>query len=323
MVENINLAIAFTAGIVSFFSPCILPLVPSYLSYMGGISYKELVENKRKKGLFFNSLFFVLGFSLIFVILGITFSGFGSFFSGASRWINIIAGSIVIIMGLNFIFNFIKILNMEKRFQFKKRPGGMIGSVLLGMAFAAGWTPCIGPILSSIIFLAGSSGNVVWGAILLAVYSLGLGLPFILGGLFFSAFQKQMTRIKTKLDKIRIFSGIFLIFIGVLILSGSLTDINIFFSKTAYMLQEWQSVNPQIAVMISGFLFLSLTLLTGIFYCLRLRKYKAMENTTFLTLIAPFRLFLVLFLALLTILSFTGTFNLFTTLSSWFSFQGL
>ena len=135
--------------------------------------------------------------------------------------INMAAGSIVIILGLNYMFNFIKILNIEKKLQLRKRRSGAVGPLLLGMAFAAGWTPCIGPILASILFLAGTSGQGLEGAALLAIYSAGLGIPFILAGLFFSSYQNRIKKLSRHLYKIKIASGVLLVAIGVLFKAGA------------------------------------------------------------------------------------------------------
>jgi len=185
MNADITLFIALAAGLASFLSPCVFPVIPSYLSYIGGLTLNELESSRKARVMLtVNSLLFVLGFTAVFTLLGVFFSGVGMALSGISRTVNIAAGTVVIILGLNFMFDFWKLLNMERRFHFSKRPAGAAGSLLLGMAFGAGWTPCIGPILASILFLAGSSEEVGKGALLLLVYSFGLGLPFILAGVF-------------------------------------------------------------------------------------------------------------------------------------------
>ena len=158
---NINIFLAFAAGLISFLSPCIFPVIPSYLSYISGLSISNMTSHKGNKwNLLMNSILFVFGFTIIFILMGIFFSSVGIALSGITKYINMAAGVIVMFLGFNFIFNFWKILNLEKKIHFKHRPAGKPGSVLLGMAFGAGWTPCIGPILASILFVAGSSGSV-------------------------------------------------------------------------------------------------------------------------------------------------------------------
>jgi cytochrome c-type biogenesis protein len=246
MTQDLNLLLAFLAGLLSFLSPCVLPLIPSYLSLIGGAAF----EGHRRDGrsgrfpIFLRTLLFVAGFSVVFIVLGILFSGAGGFLTGASRVVNLVAGILVILLGLNFIFNFWKFLNFEKKVHLASAPRGLVGSLALGMAFGAGWTPCVGPILASILFLAGSGGQVLQGAALLGVYSLGLGLPFLLAGLFFSQFLRQRDRLKAHFRALRIASGSFLVFIGLLILSGRLQRFNVALYRLAAGLSSWQEASP-------------------------------------------------------------------------------
>jgi cytochrome c-type biogenesis protein len=264
MTQNLNLLLAFLAGLLSFLSPCVLPLIPSYLSLIGGAAFEEHRRDGRsgRWPVFLRTLLFVAGFSVVFIVLGVLFSGAGGFFSGASRVVNLVAGSLVILLGLNFVFNFWKFLSFEKKVHLASAPRGLVGSLALGMAFGAGWTPCVGPILASILFLAGSGGGVLQGTALLGVYSLGLGLPFLLAGLFFSQFMRQKERFKAHFRALRIASGSFLVFIGLLILSGRLQRLNIFLYRLAAGLVAWQEASPtQVRL-----LFASLLALPGLLF---------------------------------------------------------
>lgn len=193
-------------------SPCILPIIPSFLSFLGGVSYGQLGEQGViRRAVFLKTLFFVLGFSLVFVALGALFSSAALALGGAQILIYRVAGAVMVFFGLNFIFDFWKALNIERRFHLHKRPQGALGAVLLGVAFGAGWMPCVGPILASILFLAGTSGKVASGVALLALYSFGLGIPFLLAGAFFSSFSRQMQRVRLYLAAIKVASGAFLV----------------------------------------------------------------------------------------------------------------
>jgi cytochrome c-type biogenesis protein len=315
MSTNINVAIAFAAGILSFLSPCVLPLIPSYLSLIGGVSVQQLGERRRSR-VFLRTLLFVLGFSVVFIALGVLFSGTGGFFSGATQIVNVVAGTLVIVLGLNFIFNFWKFLNFEKRMHMRSSPTGWLGALLLGMAFGAGWTPCVGPILASILFLAGSSARILQGTLLLAVYSLGLGLPFILAGLFFAQFLGARERMKRHFDTLRIVSGAFLVFIGLLIALGRLQRFNIFLFRLAGWLNSWNAAHPWQVRLGFTLLFFVPALLLGVSYLKRARAERR------LPLLPGRAVFLLLFLALAVgtaagVLDLTGFFTF------WFTYQGI
>ncbi len=324
MTANLHLSLAFLAGLLSFLSPCILPLIPSYLSFIGGISLLELQRNRTMRlSIFLQTLFFVLGFSVVFITLGVLFSSTGGILSNAVQLVNIIAGAVVILLGFNFIFDFWKIFNREKRVHINRKPGGFLGSILLGMAFGGGWTPCVGPILASILILAGSSGKMLSGIFLLIAYSAGLGLPFLLAGLFFSQFARQMEKIKPHLNRIRIASGIFLIMIGILILLGRLQRLNIFLFSSAYTLQAWQESSPLLSRLVLSTLFLIPFFLLLFAYIRRANKVRRQEKLSLKKLIRPGRIIFLTILLLLGILTLSGTVNLVDLLSYWFTFQGI
>jgi len=237
MTEYPSILLTFIAGLLSFFSPCILPLLPSFLSILGsagGISKTGVVSlyeenektSKRRFVLFTTTVFFILGFSIIFIILSIIVSTTFLLMGGISKYINIIAGIIVIILGLNFLFDFLTFLNYEKRFSVNKKPKGLIGAFLAGMAFGAGWTPCISPILTSVLFLAGQSGRTITAVFYLALFSLGLGLPFLLSALFFDRYLVPAKWFKNKLPIIKKISAFMLIIIGILISTGYFSVFN-------------------------------------------------------------------------------------------------
>jgi cytochrome c-type biogenesis protein len=314
MPTNINIAFAFAAGILSFLSPCVLPLIPSYLSLIGGVSVHELKEGYRSR-ILRRTVLFVLGFSVIFIALGVLFSGTGGFLSGATQIVNIAAGSLVIVLGLNFIFNFWKFLNFEKRLHISS-PTGWVGALLLGMAFGAGWTPCVGPILASILFLAGSSGQVLQGTLLLAVYSLGLGLPFVLAGVFFSQFLRQKEHLKRHFEALRAASGAFLVFIGLLIVLGRLQRFNIFLFRLAGRLEDWSAASPWQVRLAFSILFLLPVVLLGISYLRRAR------NAERFPLLPGRAVFFLLFLAL-AVVTFAGVLDPTVFFSFWFTYQGI
>ncbi len=219
--SHVSLLIAFMAGIFSFISPCVLPLIPSYLTYITGISFDELVDNRSqsvRRRTLFHSLFFILGFTLVFVALGASATYVGAFFQENQVLIRRVGGVIVILLGIHITGVVkLKLLEHEKRFEFNDKPIGYLGSVLVGIAFAAGWTPCIGPILASILLYASTSDNVGGGIILLVAYSLGLGVPFLLSALAFNSFLTYFSKFSRYLRIVSIVSGIFLIIIGFLL----------------------------------------------------------------------------------------------------------
>jgi cytochrome c-type biogenesis protein len=216
MTENISIFIAFGAGVLSFLSPCVLPLIPSYLCIIGASPSSA----EYRPRLIARTISFISGFSVIFIILSIIFSSTFIFISNIFRYINLVSGIIVIILGLNIIFDFLSLLNYEKRFHLKNKPKGIIGAFLAGGAFGAGWTPCVGPVLAGILFLATNSGSVWRSVIYLIFYSAGLGLPFLLASFFFNKFVKVSAKLRTHIPLIRRISGVLLIVIGVLIIRG-------------------------------------------------------------------------------------------------------
>jgi cytochrome c-type biogenesis protein len=229
--EGLSLTVllfSLSMGLASFVSPCILPLVPSYVSYITGINYDELVSpESRKKNMkvaLFHSLIFVAGFSVVFVLLGATAFILGSFLWQHLDILRIAGGVFVVIMGI-FVMDVVNIpfLQQEAKLHIKTRPAGYAGTFVIGMVFAAGWTPCTGPFLGSVLALATEANTVGRGMALLTFYSLGLGIPFILSAIAISAFLSSFGRLKKHLKTIKIISGMILIAMGVLLIMDKLT----------------------------------------------------------------------------------------------------
>jgi len=219
---------AFAAGVVSFLSPCVLPLVPGYVSLMSGLSLEELArevkpgETLRHAG--WESLCFVLGFSLVFTALGATASAAGEFLTRHLPLLSKLAGAVIMLFGLHLTGAItIPLLYYHKRADAGAFESGYVGSFLMGLAFACGWTPCIGPILSGILALAATRETVAQGTGLLFVYSLGLGLPFVITGFAVGAFMRFFSRYKRYVRAGEIGAGALLVAIGLLIFSGRLT----------------------------------------------------------------------------------------------------
>ena len=219
---------AFVAGVVSFLSPCVLPLVPGYISILSGLSLEELSRGTDRKNLAIKaglgSVFFVLGFSLVFVLLGASASAVGVFLSRHLAVMSKLAGILIIFFGLHTIGILpIPWLYREKRFDSGKIAPGLFGAFVMGLAFAFGWTPCIGPVLAGILAVAATRETLWQGMALLLIYSLGLGIPFILTGFGVNAFLQFFKRYKRYIRWGEIVSGIILIFIGLLIFTNRLT----------------------------------------------------------------------------------------------------
>jgi cytochrome c-type biogenesis protein len=231
--HDVTLLAAFAAGFLSFVSPCVLPLIPGYISFVSGVSVEEMkadaTPTTSRLQVFLTSLAFVLGFSLVFVALGASATAIGKFLFSRLPLLSKIAGGILIVFGLHTMGVFrLAFLETEKRVHSQRKPAGPIGAVLVGVAFAFGWTPCIGPILGGILAIAGSRNTVGEGVTLLAVYSLGLGIPFLLTSLAINQFFGAAKKIRKYYHGIELASGALLIAIGVLILTGQLTIITRF-----------------------------------------------------------------------------------------------
>ncbi len=222
---------AFAAGLLSFLSPCVLPLVPPYLCFIGGLTLDQLAEDQAAGGaaarrVFVAALAFVLGFTTVFVALGATASAIGQVVAENFRLLGQIAGVIIIVLGLHFLGLLrIPFLYREARFQVESRPAGLLGAYVVGLAFAFGWTPCVGPVLAAILFVAGAEGSVIEGSTLLTAYALGIGLPFLGAALAARPFMAFMTRFRRHLGVVEKVMGGLLVLTGVLFLTGTMSEI--------------------------------------------------------------------------------------------------
>ena len=232
----IELLIALGAGLISFLSPCVLPLIPGYISYISGSSLNELLE--RKSINIIPIIFFAIGFSIVFISFGATATFLGSVILDNSYELRIIAGILIILFSLQImgVIN-IKFLNYEKRFQSNINPNNF-GSVLIGMAFGFGWTPCIGPILGSILALASTEENINRGVMLLFFYSLGLAIPFVLSGYLIQRFMIFSKNLKSKINIISKIGGGLLLATGILMITNHLQALGFYLLKYIPFLQN-------------------------------------------------------------------------------------
>lgn len=228
-MNDISLAVALTAGTLSFLSPCVLPLVPSYLIYLSGAGLEELKGNQaavRQKAIV-TALFFVCGFSLVFIALGASATLIGNIVRVNSDIFSLIAGVLIIMMGLHFLGIF-KIPFLMRTMALETAPrSGYGGAFLMGLSFGFGWTPCIGPILASILALAANETTVTKGVMLLSAYSLGLGIPFMLAAFLINPFLRLLTKLKSKMEMIEKLMGLLLIVTGILFLTGSINTLSL------------------------------------------------------------------------------------------------
>jgi cytochrome c-type biogenesis protein len=243
MAADISIFAALIAGLVSFLSPCVLPLVPPYLVYLAGTSLERLAdrepEPRVKRETVFAALLFVAGFSTVFVALGASASLIGSLIRAYSGPLATLAGIVIIIMGLHFLgITQIGLLHREKRAHVPK-PVGLWGAYLMGLAFAFGWTPCIGPILATILAVAASEQTVAKGAGLLAIYSLGLGVPFVIAAFAIEPFAAFLSRFKKHLVWVERAMGALLILTGIAFLTGTITDASFWLLETFPILSRF------------------------------------------------------------------------------------
>lgn len=234
-MTDVSYPMAALAGLVSFLSPCVLPLVPPYLSFMAGTAIEDFAaggERRVRRDVPLVAFLFVLGFSTVFVLLGATASVFGQVLRAYIDLLSIAAGIVIIAMGLHFVGVFrIGLLFREKRLQVEK-PAGPLGAYIMGVAFAFGWTPCIGPVLAAILAVAGSEDSVGRGASLLAVYSLGLGIPFILAAFAMEHAVTFIRRFRAHLGKVEKAMGLLLVITGIAFLTGSMNIVSFWLIET-------------------------------------------------------------------------------------------
>jgi cytochrome c-type biogenesis protein len=241
MAADVSIAAALIAGLVSFLSPCVLPLVPPYLVYLAGTSLERLADAEAKRQVRRDAAvaaaLFVAGFSTVFVALGASASVIGAMLRFYSNELAIVAGLAIVVMGLHFLgLTPINWLNRQARLDVQK-PVGLWGAYVMGLAFALGWTPCIGPILAAILAIAASQATVAKGAGLLAVYSLGLGVPFMIAALAVGPFAAFMARFRPRLVHMERVMGGLLVLTGIAFLAGFFTQLNVWLIETFPALQ--------------------------------------------------------------------------------------
>ena len=236
MGESVSLAAAALAGLVSFVSPCVLPIVPGYLSFISGVNLAQLRGAEAPPGVTrrvaLTSLFFVLGFSTVFVALGAAATVVGELLQAHKRALGMVGGVVIIVLGLHMA-GLVRIewLLSEKRATVRQRPLGLLGAYVVGLAFAFGWTPCIGPILGAILLYASQQETVIQGVMLLAAYSAGLGIPFVLAGLAVNGFFRVFSRLRGSMRAIEMVSGALLVGVGLLLVTDRLTLLAQYFAK--------------------------------------------------------------------------------------------
>ncbi len=227
MIDSVSLAAVFVAGTLSFLSPCVLPLVPSYLSFITGMSLEDLQSGLNRRATMTHALLFVSGFTMIFVLLGTSASFLGQFFRYYDVWIARVGGAIIIVLGLH-LTGVLRLtpLERERRVHLNDKPVGYLGTLGVGAAFGAGWTPCIGPILGTVLTLAATRDQMWTGVGLLFVYSMGLAVPFLLSTLALDSFLRGFQRFRRLLPAVQVTSGVLLIALGVMLITGDFTTLS-------------------------------------------------------------------------------------------------
>ena len=231
-MNEIGFFIALSAGVFSFLSPCVLPLVPSYLTFVTGMSLEDLQEGVDRRTTLIHAVLFVTGFSVIFILLGASASFLGQFFKTYEVWIARLGGLVIIVLGLHLagVFRIVPLMR-EKRVHLADKPAGYLGTVGVGMAFGAGWTPCIGPVLGAILTY-GFSQETMWAGVgLLAVYSLGLAVPFLVAALALDWFLKAFKRFRTWIPVVEKASGALLVLLGLLLMTGTFTILSTWLTR--------------------------------------------------------------------------------------------
>jgi cytochrome c-type biogenesis protein len=232
-MTDVNVFVAFAAGILSFLSPCVLPLIPSYLSFISGVSLEEIrgAQNAGavRRRVVLNSVAFIFGFSLVFVSLGASASYLSSLFFGYRNVIRIIGGAFILLVGI-YLIGLFKIPAFDRYLQFnlKDKPAGYLGSVLVGITFAVAWTPCVGPILGAILAIAGTSADVGRGILLLAMYAGGLALPFFLSAMAINSFFQFSQAFRRYIQAFHVLGGILLVVVGLLLVTDYMTYLNVY-----------------------------------------------------------------------------------------------
>lgn len=232
--------IALVAGVISFLSPCVLPIVPPYLAYLGGISMQDMENNtSARRHTVICAMFFALGLSTVFILLGIAVSAMGQFMLQNQEWFGRASGVVIVFFGLHFmgVLN-LPFLYREARLDAGDKGGSAFGAYILGLAFAFGWTPCIGPILGTILSLAAQEDSFARSTVLMTLYAIGLGIPFVLAAVFISRAMRIMNKFKRHMRKIEIAMGALLVTIGIALITGSFSRMSFWLLETFPALAE-------------------------------------------------------------------------------------
>jgi cytochrome c-type biogenesis protein len=324
MEDHISAVTALGAGMLSFLSPCVLPLVSSYMLLITGVHLRDAEvsgaeEAGRTEGwaqhsaVILSTMSFIAGFTVIFIILSVLFYGALSLLGGINRIIQGVSGIVIIILGLHLLFNFIPFLNYEKRFSVSSKHSGITGAFLAGLAFGAGWTPCVGPILGAILLMAGQSGQMALAVLYLLLYSLGLGLPFLLAAIFWGKFLRWLSTLKPLIRGLHLLSGLLLICLGVLMFLDRFILLNALLFKTGYGLAKWAKSGSPGVRLIPAVIFLTLGLLPVLL--------RAVQGKAVLPKL-PLLVFCLLLLSL-GVLSLLGVVNSAALFSQWLVFIGI
>ena len=223
------------AGLLSFLSPCVLPIVPGYLCFLAGTSLDKIASGEdasKERNVFYFALSFVFGFSTVFILLGASATLLSGLINEYLDILRVVGGIIIIIFGVHFMQIIqLPFLNRDTRYQIESYRPGIVGSYVIGLSFAFGWTPCIGPILGSVLSIAASSETVTYGIVLLMLYSAGLGIPFLLAAYAINGFMRFLSKIRNYIRAIEIFTGVLLVIFGILILTNRIQELAFFFIK--------------------------------------------------------------------------------------------
>ena len=232
MENSVSFAVAFLAGLLSFLSPCVLPLVPSYLGFVTGMSLDEMTSAPSRKAVLMPALLFVGGFSLVFLIMGASATLLGQMMLRYQDWIARIGGILIIIFGLHLL-GILRIMPFlrEKRLQLNNKPAGFLGAGVAGIVFGAGWTPCIGPVLGALLTYASARANLGQGLALLLAYSVGLAVPFLAAALATSSFMSASKKFRRWIPVVEKTSGAILLIAGVMLVSGSFSALSAYFAR--------------------------------------------------------------------------------------------
>ena len=314
MSEAPGLLLALGAGLLSFLSPCVLPLIPGYISFISGTGAADAAGSAAapRRAVLARTAAFVLGFTAVFTALGMIFGGGALLLGGAARKITTAAGIVIMIFGLNTLFDFFKFLNAEKRAHPTSRPKGLAGAFLVGLAFGAGWTPCVGPILASILLFAGRSGSPLAAGALLAVYSLGLALPFLAAGAFLDRMKPILDWFKRRGREIRIFSGLMLFLLGLAMILGQTAALNSSLSRAGYTLAAFAQDNPAVSRAVALAAYGLAAAFAALLPLIRGKPFPRPLHLAFLALLAAAALGETL-----------GWWSGISSLSGWLLFQGI